>query len=145
MRAVLGCAAVLALAAGVAVSGQAPVDAKKLVGKWEPAPEGEPEKKDKKDKKDEKKDKPPPGPAMVLEFAADPKLPGEGTVSLTVTTGGKEDRAGGRYKVEGDKLNVTLRLGEKEVKETLTVKALTDAALETEDSRGKTEKFRRKK
>jgi uncharacterized protein (TIGR03066 family) len=148
MRAVIGCTAVLALAAGLSLAGQAKLDPKKLAGKWEPAPEGEPEKKDKKDKdkKEEKKEKAPPGPAMVIEFAADPKLPAEGKVSLTLTTGGRTDQAGGTYKLEGDgKLNVTLRLGDKEVKETLTVKSLTDTELVTVDSKDKAEAFRRKK
>jgi uncharacterized protein (TIGR03066 family) len=147
MRAALGCAAVLALAAGLSLAGQAKVDVKKLAGKWEPAPEGEPEKKDKKEKKEKKEAGPPPGPALVLEFVADPKLPNEGKVALTVTTGGRTDQAGGTYKfdpAEG-KLNVVLKVGDKEVKDTLTVKSLTDTELVTVDSKEKAEAFRRKK
>lgn len=140
MRAVLGCAAVLALACGVAFAGQAKVDAKLLAGRWEPAPEAA-EPKDKKDKKD----KAPPGPAMVIEFSSDPKTPAEGRMAMVVTDAGKDYRAEGTFKLEGDKLSVQLKLGDREVKETLTVKKLTDAELVTEDSKSKTETLRRKK
>src|SRR5690606_15904083 len=120
MRAVLGCA-VLALACGVVTARQAKLDAKLLLGRWEPVPEKEA--KDPKDPKD-KKDKPPAGPAMVIEFTADPKAdPGEppaGRMSMTVTDAGKEYRADGTFKLAGDKLEVYLKLGEREVKETLT-------------------------
>ena len=123
MRTVLGCAAVLALACGASVAGQAKVDAKKLVGKWAPVPD-----KDKKEK----------GPALTIEFTAD------GKVSMTVGAPGAEHRAEGTYKLAGDKLAVLLRVGEAEVKDTLTVKKLTDTELTTEDSKGKSETLRRK-
>lgn len=146
MRAVLGCAAGLALACGATLAGQAKIDAKFLAGRWEPVPEAEP-KPDPKDKKDKKepKDKPPPGPAMVVEFAADPKTPTEGRMTMTVTDAGKEHRAEGTYKLEGDKLSVQLKLGEREVKETLTITKLTADELVTQDSKNKTESLKRKK
>ena len=123
MRTVLGCVTVLALACGVSVAGQGKVDAKKLVGKWAPVPD-----KDKKDKP----------PAMTIEFTAD------GKVSMTVGTPGAEHKADGTYTLTGDKLAVQLKVGDAEVKDTLTVKKLTDTELTTEDSKGKSETLRRK-
>ena len=124
MRTILGCAAILALACGATAAGQAKVDAKKLVGKWEPAPE-----KDKKEKP----------PAMVIEFTAD------GKVSMTVGAAGAEYKAEGSYKLDADKLSVTLKVGNQEAKDTLTVKKLTDEELTTEDSKGKVEALKRKR
>lgn len=146
MRVVLGCAAVLALACGVALGGQAKVDAKLLAGRWEPVPEGEP-KPDPKDKKDKKepKDKPPPGPAMVVEFAPEKDKPAEGRVTMTVTDAGKDHRAEGTFSLEGDKLSLRLKLGDREVKETLTVNKLTADELVTVDSKNNKETLRRKK
>jgi uncharacterized protein (TIGR03066 family) len=136
MRTVLGCAAVLLLACGTTVAGQAKIDAKKLVGKWEPVAEKEPG--DPKDKKD-KKEKAPPGPAMLVEFAANNKM------TMTVTDAGKEIKVEGTYKLEADKLSVQMKLRDKEVTETLTVKKLTDDELVTEDSKNKTETLKRKR
>jgi uncharacterized protein (TIGR03066 family) len=120
MRAVLGCAAVFGLAAGLA--GGAPaqdkkdggkIDPKKLVGKWEPA-----------DKK---------APPMVVEFTAD------GKVSLAVG----EAKAAGTYKLDGDKLEVSIKHGAEELKQTLVVRKLTDDELTTEDEKQKVETLRR--
>jgi uncharacterized protein (TIGR03066 family) len=130
MRTVLGGAAVFLLACGAAVAGQAKIDAKKLIGKWEPAHE--------KDAKD-KKDKAPPGPAMIIEFAANNKM------SMTVTDAGKDFKVEGTYKLEADKLSVQMKVRDKEVTETLTVKKLTDDELVTEDSKNKTETLKRKR
>ncbi len=133
MRAILGCAAVLALAYAATAAGQAKIDGKLLVGKWEPAPEKEKDKD--KDKDKDKKEKPP---AMVLEFAADGKL------AMLVGETGKETRVEGTYKLESDKLTVQLKIADKEAKETLTVKKLTTTEFITEDSKGKAETFRKK-
>lgn len=145
MRVVLGCAAGLVLACGV-VAGQAKLDGKLLLGRWEPV--AEKEGKDPKDPKD-KKEKAPAGPAMVVEFAtdpkADPKGPTAGKMSMTVTDAGKDYRADGTFSLEGDKLAVYLKLGDREVKETLTVKKLTADELVTEDAKNKVETLRRKK
>jgi uncharacterized protein (TIGR03066 family) len=123
MRRLFGCATVLALSCA-AIAGQAKIDTKMLVGKWEPVPD-----KDKKEKP----------PAMVIEFTADGKL------SMTVGEVGKEFRAEGTYKLEGDnKLAVSLKVADKEIKETLTVKKLTAGELVTEDSKNKTESLRKK-
>ncbi len=139
MRAILGCVAVLALACGATtLAGQAKLDAKKLVGKWEPAPE----KIDKKNKKDKNEDKTPPAPPpipTIIEFSADGKL------SMTVGEPGKDYRVDGTYKLDSDKLSVSLKVADKEIKETLTIKKLTDDELVTEDSKNKIEALRRKR
>jgi uncharacterized protein (TIGR03066 family) len=124
MRGILGGVVVLVAACGFAVAGQGKIDAAKLVGKWAPAPS--------KDKKEKPLD-------MLLEFAADGKL------SMTVGAAGTEYKALGTYELTGNKLAVVIRVGEKSVKDTLTVKKLTDTELTTEDSKGKEETLRRKR
>jgi uncharacterized protein (TIGR03066 family) len=123
MRMILVCVAILALAYTASAAGQAKIDPKLLVGKWEIVPD-----KDKKEKP----------PAMVIEFTAD------GKVSLTVSDGGKESRVEGTYKLDADMLAVSLKISDKEVKETLMVKKLTTTELITEDSKKKTETLRKK-
>ena len=115
MRTVLGCAAVFVLACGV-VAGQP--DAKKLIGKWETT-----------DKK----------ALMLIEFTAD------GKIYLTSGPPGTELKVDGTYKLDKDKLAVQLKFPGEEVKETLTVKKLTDDELITEDSKQKAETLKRKK
>jgi uncharacterized protein (TIGR03066 family) len=124
MRAILGCAVVLGLACAATAGGQAKIDAKKLVGKWELVPE-----KDKKDK----------AVPTLVEFGANAK------VSFTIGVAGQEVKVDGTYKLESDKLSVQLKYGDKDIKETLTVKKLTDDELVTEDSKSKTETLKRKK
>jgi uncharacterized protein (TIGR03066 family) len=89
------------------------LDPRKLVGRWEPA-----------DKK---------APPMVVEFSAD------GKVTLAVG----EAKAAGTYKLDGDKLEVSMKHGADELKQTLVVKKLTDDELTTEDEKQKTETMRR--
>ena len=59
MRVFIGCVAVLALACGVSAGGQAKIDGKLLIGKWEPVPAAD------------KKEKAPP---MVIEFQTGGKM-----------------------------------------------------------------------
>lgn len=133
MRTILGCSAVFSLMCGAALAGQVKVDGKLLVGKWEPAVEKE--KTPDKDKPPEKKEK---LPAMVIEFTAD------GKVAMTIGEAGKEVRAEGTYKLDADKLAVSMKVLDKEIKETLTVKKLTATELVTEDSKGKSDSLRKK-
>lgn len=109
MRTMIGCAAVLfALAAGAAgTAADDKIDTKKLLGKWEP--------------KDAKKDV-----KIVLEFAKDGKL--------VVTSPGpeKESRLEGTYKLDGNKLTLHLKVGDQEVKDTVTITRLTDDEMEGE-------------
>lgn len=137
MRTVMGCVAVLALACGAALAGQAKLDAKLLTGKWEPAPE-------KVDPKDKDK-KPAAGPVMVIEFTPDAKTPTAGVMSMTVLDSGKDLKIDGKYALAADKLTIEMRLGDKDIKETLTIKKLSDTELTTEDSKMKQETLRRKR
>ncbi len=138
MRAVLGSVVVLALACGTTVrAGQpAKLDANKLIGKWEPVPEKVDKKKDKKE--EDKTPAGPPLPPTVIEFTKDGKL------FVTVGEAGRDYRLDGTYQLAADKLIVSFKLPDKEVKETLTVKKLTDAELVTEDSKNQIETLRRK-
>ena len=94
------------------------VDAKKLIGKWEP-----------KDKKDN----------VTLEFTKDGKL------LLSVDAGGKSQKLEGTYKLDGNKLTVVLKFMDQEMKEEVTVSKLTDDEMETTDSKGKKETMKRVK
>src|SRR5947199_1452320 len=111
MRVLLGCALGLFLCCGLSAADDK-VDAKKLIGKWEP-----------KEKKE--------GASMVIEFAKDGKL------TITVTGKGKEVKIDGTYKVDGNKLVTTLKVGDKEKTDASTVTKLTDSELTTKDEKGK--------
>ncbi len=121
MRVLLGCAAVLILsctATSMQDKKDETIDAKKLVGKWQP------------------NDKKTP---LTIEFAADGKL------TMTIGEAGKDIKMEGTYKLDGRKLDVQLKFMGEDIKEKLTIKKLTDDELVTEDSKGKEEKLNRKK
>jgi uncharacterized protein (TIGR03066 family) len=112
MRATLGCT-LLALAVCVSASAEDKkdaVDAKKLVGKWEP--------KDKKDK------------AFTIEFTKDGK-------AIFGTDSKKQPQAEGTYKLDGNKLTLTFKFGDKEEKMVRTISKLTDTELTSKDDTGK--------
>lgn len=92
------------------------IDATKLVGKWQP-----------KEKKE-----------AVIEYTKDGKM-------LLTVTGEKEFKAEGTYTVDGSKVSVTLKLGDKEQKSVRTVTKLTDADLVTVDDTGMERAFVRLK
>lgn len=96
------------------------IDAKKLIGKWEPA-------------KAEK------GGSMVLEIQE------KGKLVLSVSFGDKTEKLEGSYKLDGNKLEVELAFGGKSDKEILTVLKLTDTELVTKDSKGKEDTLKRVK
>ena len=74
----------------------------------------------------------------TLEFTKDFKL------TFVVKDGAKEEKYEGTYKIDKDKLTVKLNLeGEKE--ETVTVKKLTDDALEVVDKDKKVDILKKKK
>jgi len=106
MRAVLVgvAAAVLVTALGGSADGRQPekIDAKLLVGKWQPKDEA---------KKDE----------FTVEFTKDGKV--------SVAFSGKDDKAEGTYKLDGDKLVLKLKFGDKEKDQTRTVHSLTKTEL----------------
>lgn len=121
MRAIIGAVAILAIV-GLAsdAAAQEKIDAKKLVGKWQPA-----------DAKG--------GVDVTIEFTD------KGKVILALDIGGKTDKIEGTYKVDGDKLEMVISLNGKEQKETVTLTKLTDEEMIGKDSKGKEEKFKRVK
>lgn len=88
-------------------------DAKLLVGKWEP-------------KEKEKEDGAPTG----VEFVKD------GKVLLTHSVKGKEFTNEARYKLDGDKLTLTIKIADKEIALPVTVLKLTDTVLTTKNDKG---------
>lgn len=123
MRLILGLALVTVLglvATTGATAGQDKIDGKKLIGKWTP--------------KDEAK-----AGKMVAEFTKDGKL------IISGDLGGKELKIDGTYKLDGNKLTMTLKIGDKEQSETVTITKLTDDVMEGEDKGGKKEAFTRVK
>jgi uncharacterized protein (TIGR03066 family) len=115
MRAILGCGlavvmAVVAVAAADAADEK--IDAKKLVGKWQP----------KEEKKDAK---------VVIEFTKD------GKALYTATADGKDFKIEGTYKLDGNKLALTMKFGDKEDTKTRTISKLTDTELTSKDEKGK--------
>src|SRR5688572_30203347 len=113
MRSLLGCVLGLLLCSGlVADDKKDAIDAKKLVGKWEP------------------KEK-PKGVSVVVEFTKDGKM----TVNSTADDGTKlVDES--TYKVEGNKLIMTVKVKDKEETRTTTITRLTDTELVGKDDKG---------
>jgi uncharacterized protein (TIGR03066 family) len=70
-------------------------------------------------------------PGATVEFTADGKCKAihkKGTEEATIE---------GTYKVDGDKLTMTLKIGDQEQKIDITIKKLTKTDLHTENSEGK--------
>lgn len=97
------------------------IDARKLIGKWEP--------KDKDRLKFE----------VVIEYTKD------GKVIFHTTVGGKEAKTEGTYKVESAKLTYALAGKGKESAITRTIQTLTDTELVTTDEKGMERRFVRLK
>jgi uncharacterized protein (TIGR03066 family) len=97
-------------------------NAKKIMGAWEIAkktgdlPEG-----------------------TVVEFQK------EGKLVVLLKEDGKDMKLEGTYKLEKEKLNVTITVMGEKHEEALTIKKLTDDTLELEDKDKKTETFKKKK
>ncbi len=113
----------LGLATGLSAREKADIDKEKLVGLWEVV-------------KTEQGALPV---GSVIDFGKD------GKVKVTAVREGKESTAEGSYTVDGTKLAVTLKHGEKEVKHAITIKKLTDTEFVSENDKGKTAEFKRKK
>jgi uncharacterized protein (TIGR03066 family) len=115
MRAVLvgTAAAVLVAALGGAADGRQPekIDARLLVGKWQP-------------KEAEGKD-------FTIEFTKDGKL------VFVAKAGDKEFKIDGTYKLDGDKLSFKLSFGGAEKEEARTVHSLSKTELVSSDKDGK--------
>lgn len=123
MRVILGGMLTLGLVfvAGLSADEKAEkIDGKKLLGKWEPAEVAK-------------------GAKVVVEFMK------EGKVRVDVEFGGKKDKVEGQYKLDGNKLTVTIAKGGKEDKDTSTITKLTDDELVMKDEKGKSETLKRYK
>jgi uncharacterized protein (TIGR03066 family) len=101
------------------------LDAKKILGKWEPK-------------------SPKKGEDFVMEFAKDGKL------SVTGTLDGKLQTFNGTYKLDGDKLSFELKVkyanGKMEdIKKTVTILELTDDEMKGKDKEGEVEVLKRVK
>ncbi len=118
MRTLLGMGFVLALACGAAAADEK-IDAKKLVGKWERVVN--------KDAKVKAK--------FVVEYTADGKI---------IATIG-ENKIEGTYKVDGNKMILTMNVKGKEAPRTVTVKKLTDEVMENESDKGEKASYKKLK
>lgn len=70
------------------------------------------------------------GPGSTLDFSKDGKM------ELVVKAGDQKQAVQGKYKLDKDKLTLTLTAGEQSFDQTLTVKKLTAEALELVDDKG---------
>jgi len=77
--------------------------------------------------------------SIKMEFTKDDKL------NVTLGVMGNEIKVNGTYKLEGDKLSVTMKDKDKEKTDTMTVKEVTDKKLTLADKSGKSETFERAK
>src|SRR5271156_7040735 len=77
-------------------------------------------------------------PGAVVEFTKD------GMVTIKITIEGKAVAMKGTYALEADKLNTVMKDGDKERKETMTIKTLTAKQLITIDEKGKADEFKKK-
>src|SRR5262245_4844827 len=93
--------------AGVPVDDK--IDAKLLVGKWEP--ETRPDGVDK----------------MMVEFTKDNK------VMLSIEAQGEKEKMEGTYKVDGDKINIKIMREGQEIDQTRKISKLTESELVTKD------------
>jgi uncharacterized protein (TIGR03066 family) len=97
---------VLMLAYGTARA-EEKIDAKKLVGKWEPSASS--------------KEK------FTIEFTSDGKM------SFVGGEGGKDMKGEGTYKLDGNKIMLTIKIGDETRKMTRTISKLTDTELTSKD------------
>jgi len=120
MRTVIGAIVVLSFAGFVTAQEKKDekIDGKKLIGKWAPADEKAP---------------------VTIEFTD------KGKMTLSIDIGGKSEKIEGTYKLDGDKLEMVMSFGGKEMKETVVISKLTDDEMVGKDSKGKEEKFKRVK
>ncbi len=74
----------------------------------------------------------------VIEFTK------EGKLKATLKVDEQVLNIEGTYKVDKNKINVKVKIGEETVEETVTIKKLTDKELEIEDKDGKVDVFKKK-
>src|SRR5262249_29852603 len=75
----------------------------------------------------------------TVEFTKDGKM------IVIVKADGQETKGEGTYKVEGDKFDFTIKIGEQEHSETINIKKLTKTELNTTNKEGKVVDLTRKK
>ena len=112
--------AVLALAGSSFAEEKKDSNKTKLVGVWEVT----------------KSEGAPPG--STVEFTKDGKM------IVTMKVDDKPVKVEGTYAVEGDSIKSNLKVNDKEMKETVKIKKLTDKELVTLDEKGKTDEFKKK-
>lgn len=120
MRLLLACAVVLGVQLSLSADEKTAdgIDAKKLVGKWTPKKEA--------------------GKSWA-------KFTDDGKVTVVVTINEKEMKYEGTYKVSGNKLMVSVKVGDKEMEKTVVINELTETEMVTTDEQGKKEFSVRKK
>jgi uncharacterized protein (TIGR03066 family) len=124
MRGILAACTAAVLVVGAASADDKKFDAAKLVGKWELT---------------ESTDENAPKGATV-EFTKDNK------VTVTLDFGGKKLELMGTYKVDGEKITVTMKTPDgKEESDTDTIKELSDDKMTLIDKMKKETKFTKKK
>jgi uncharacterized protein (TIGR03066 family) len=74
-----------------------------------------------------------------VEFTKDLKL------KITVKEGGQETKLDGSYKIEGDKFIATVKVGDDEHMNTITMTKIDDKVMLTKDKDGKVVEFKRAK
>lgn len=115
MRAILGCALALVLGIGALAQEKKDekIDAKKLIGKW----------RLKEDKEG----------SMILDFGKD------GKVTTILKLNGKEEKSVDSYKVEGNTLIITEKVGGKEETTKTIITKLTDTEMVSRREKAKEE------
>jgi uncharacterized protein (TIGR03066 family) len=126
----VGCFTLIAVTA-IAVADDKAVDKDRIVGKWQHERQAGRQTKE----------------TIVIQFTKDGKF----KVSITIQgllrggkTGTQTETLEGTYKIEGDKLAIVQKQGEKESKKSVTIKSLTDKKLVTVDAKGKEDEFEKK-
>ena len=89
--------------------------AKKIVGKWEVT----------------KADEGTIPKGAIVEFTKD------GKIHIFEKAGDKEMMFGGTYKLDGDKFMVTIKIGDDEHSNTITITKMTDTEMHTKNEEGK--------
>jgi len=86
-----------------------------------------------------KSEEPPPPVGAVVEFGKDGKM------KVTRKQDDKDVTINGTYTVKGDTINVVLKIEDKEVKHTITIKKIEGDVISVENEKGKAIEFKRKK
>ena len=79
----------------------------------------------------------PEGVVAIVTYAKD------GTAKATVEFQGKKQEIKAKWKLAGDKLELTITMGDKDVTKTETIVKLTKTELVTKDMDGKTDEFKK--